>query len=34
MTFKGIIKVIGYVNKVCGGYGMLVRWALKHVYTL
>ena len=27
MTFKLIIKVIGYVNKLCGGFGMLVRWA-------
>ena len=34
MTFKWIIKVIGYVNKAHGGFGMLVRWVRKYVYTM
>ena len=34
MTFERIIKVIGYVNKLCGGFDMLVRWAQKRVYTM
>ena len=34
MTFKWSIKVFGYVNKAHGGFGMLVRWAQEHVYTM
>ena len=34
MTFKAKYEVIGYVNKECGGFGMLVRWVRKYVYTM
>ena len=33
MTFKANYEIIGYVNELGADFGMLVRWALKHVYT-
>ena len=34
MTLRAIFEIIGYVNKLCGGFGMLVTWARKYVYTM
>ena len=34
MTFKAYYEVIGFVNELYGGFGMIARWARKYVYKM